>query len=115
MAKFNISQLAPEATADEKKKPGRPPKENYDRQRGDPVRERLPYGYQRATFHLREDLVQRLKNIAYTDRALILEVANKAMEDGIKIMEAEHREKGIEILEKPEREPVTVHTKKKAD
>ena len=113
--KFSISEIIPEASADVKKKPGRPKNENDTKQHGDPVRERLPYGYQRATFHLREDLVKRLKNIAFTDRKRIQEIANKVMETGIEILEAEHREAGIEILEKPEEEPVTVTNKKKAD
>lgn len=112
MAKFNISAFVPEAADSSKKKPGRPKNESV--QHGDPVRERLPYGYRRATFHVREDLVQRLKNLAYTDRERIQDVANRLIETGLDLAEAEHREAGIEILEKPEREPISVSNKKKA-
>lgn len=52
--------------------------------------EGLPLNWTRATFIVREDLLERLKDLAYTERRSIKEVINDAIEqyiDGKEIIE----------------------------
>ena len=52
--------------------------------------EGLPVNWTRATFIVREDLLEKLKNLAYTERRSIKEVINEAIEqfiDGKEIIE----------------------------
>ena len=113
MAKFNRDLIDDvlSAAPEKKKTRGQPRNENI--QHGDPVRERLPYGYRRATFHLREDLLQRLRDIAYTDRERIQDLANRYIEAGIEQAEADHKAAGTEILQMPDREPIPNNRKKR--
>ena len=89
---------------------GRP--QNPKIQHGDPTRERLPYGYKRSTYHLREDLADRLKNISYTDRIRLQELVNNIIEEAVLRIEKEHQEAGIEILKAPAKEIVYSSAKK---
>lgn len=74
---------------DDKNKGGRPRNPNI--QHGDPTTERLPKGYRRVTYHMREDLADRLRDIAYTDRLRLQDLVNDIIEAGVKQIEADHK------------------------
>lgn len=90
---------------EKKSKRGHPINNNI--QHGDPVRERLPYGYRRVTFHLREDLIPQIQNMAYTKRERIQDLANRYIADGLKHDEEALLAAGEKIQIKPDRVPIT--------
>ena len=53
----------------------------------------------RATFIVNEDLLEKLKSLAYWDRVLIKDIVNNALEDYI----ARHEKKNGEIKEMPKK------------
>ncbi|MCR5304863.1 MAG: hypothetical protein K6E33_09920 [Lachnospiraceae bacterium] len=81
-----------------KKKKGRPQKP--DIVRGNSVQEGLTQDYTRATFILRVDLVERLKNYAYTERLSMKEAINKLVGEALKREETRLKKQGKEILDR---------------
>lgn len=61
------------------KKTGRPRKDDLIREKG--VKQGLTPGWTRSTFILREDLLDKLKNYAYTERITLKEALEEALED----------------------------------
>ena len=61
------------------KKTGRPRKDDLIREKG--VQQGLTPGWTRSTFILREDLLNTLKNYAYTERITLKEALEEALED----------------------------------
>lgn len=88
-------------------KKGRPVNDNV--QHGDPSRERLRVGYKRATFHVSEDLLRRLKALAYTDRKRIQALVNEILQEGIEKREKQHEQAGENIMPYPELDPISHH------
>lgn len=70
-----INQEAPA----EEKKVGRPRKDTIVR--GNSVQENLPEEWTRATFIVKVDLLEKLKDYAYTDRKSLKDVINEMLED----------------------------------
>ena len=58
--------------------------------------------YTRATFIVRRDLLQRLKDIAFTERREIKEVINGILEEALDKVEAEYKKDGRSMLSRPE-------------
>lgn len=58
--------------------------------------------YTRATFIVRRDLLQRLKDIAFTERREIKEVINGILEEALDKVEAEYKKDGRSMLTRPE-------------
>lgn len=80
-------QAQPEVTA-RKSPAGRPQKIKREIEKSS--QEGLPVNWTRATFIVREDLLEKLKDLAYTERRSIKEVINEAIEqfiDGKEIIE----------------------------
>nr|DAL66553.1 MAG TPA: hypothetical protein [Caudoviricetes sp.] len=90
-------EIAP-AQPTEKKKRGRPQKE--DLVRGNSVQEGLTEEYTRATFIMRVDLVEKLKNYAYTERLSMKEAVNKIIAEALEREEKRLAKEGAEILER---------------
>lgn len=86
----------PEQT--EKRKRGRPKKD--DLVRGNSVQEGLTEEYTRATFILRVDLVEKIKNYAYTERLTMKEAANKLLSEALEREEKRLAKDGVEIISK---------------
>ncbi len=57
-------------------------------------------GYQRATFIVREDLLKKLKDYAYTERREIKDVVNEILAEALEKVEAEYRKDGRKMMEK---------------
>ena len=90
-------EVAP-AQSTEKKKRGRPQKE--DLVRGNSVQEGLTEEYTRATFIMRVDLVEKLKNYAYTERLSMKEAVNKIIGEALEREEKRLKKDGAEILDR---------------
>lgn len=86
------------APAAEKRKRGRPQKEELVR--GNSVQEGLTEEYTRATFILRVDLVEKLKNYAYTERLTMKEAVNKIIDEALTREEKRLAKQGNEILDR---------------
>lgn len=67
---------------EEKNKVGRPRKHPL-REKGKTQKENLPDDWTRATFIVREDLLETLKDLAYTNRTTIKEEINQAIAEYI--------------------------------
>ena len=80
------------------KKRGRPQKDNLVR--GNSVQEGLPEEYTRATFIMRVDLVEKLKNYAYTERLSMKEAVNKLINEALEREEKRLNKQGKEILDR---------------
>ena len=93
---FPQEQAEPEAT--EKRRRGRPQKDNIVR--GISVQEGLTEEYTRATFIIRVDLLEKLKNYAYTERLTIKEAANKLLGEALEREEKRLAKDGVEIISK---------------
>jgi len=93
---FPQEQAEPEAT--EKRRRGRPQKDNIVR--GISVQEGLTEEYTRATFVMRVDLLEKLKNYAYTERLTIKEAANKLLGEALEREEKRLAKDGVEIISK---------------
>lgn len=61
------------------KRPGRPRKDDVIREKG--TKQGLTPGWTRATFIIRDDLLETLKNYAYTERITVKEALEDALED----------------------------------
>lgn len=57
-----------------------------------------PEAYQRATFIVRRDLLDALKDYAYTERREIKEVINQILEEAMKKTAAEYAKAGKQML-----------------
>lgn len=66
-------------TPAEEKKVGRPRKNNIVR--GNSVQENLPEEWTRATFIVKVDLLEKLKDYSYTDRRSLKDIINEMLED----------------------------------
>ena len=86
----------PEQT--EKRRRGRPQKD--DLVRGNSVQEGLTEEYTRATFILRVDLVDKMKDYAYTERLTMKEAANKLLSEALEREEKRLTKEGTGILER---------------
>jgi len=86
------------AAAEPKKKRGRPQKD--DIVRGNSVQEGLTEEYTRATFILRVDLVEKLKNYAYTERLTMKETINRIIGEALEREEKRLAKQGNEILDR---------------
>ena len=80
------------------KKRGRPQKD--DLVRGNSVQEGLTEEYTRATFIMRVDLVEKLKNYAYTERLSMKEAVNKIIGEALEREEKRLAKQGNEILDR---------------
>ena len=97
---FSTQEEKPEIAPvqQEKKKRGRPQKD--DLVRGNSVQEGLTEEYTRATFIMRVDLVEKLKNYAYTERLSMKEAVNKIIGEALEREEKRLAKEGAEILER---------------
>lgn len=75
---------------EEKNKVGRPRKHPL-REKGKTQKENLPDDWTRATFIVREDLLETLKDLAYTNRTTIKEEINQALAEYLKDKEVIRR------------------------
>ncbi len=91
-------QEEPQQEAQPGKKRGRPVKDNLVR--GNSVQEGLTEEYTRATLILRVDLVEKLKNYAYTERLTMKEAANKIIAEALEREEKRLAKGGTEILDR---------------
>ncbi len=107
MAKFKLEDklnplfaAQPEETeqAAPKKKRGRPQKEELVR--GNSVQEGLTEEYTRATFIMRVDLVEKLKNYAYTERLSMKDAVNKLISEALAKEEKRLAKQGAELLDR---------------
>lgn len=85
-----------EETKPAARKRGRPKKD--DLVRGNSVQEGLTEEYTRATFILRVDLVEKIKNYAYTERLTMKEAANKLLGEALEREEKRLAKDGVEII-----------------
>lgn len=85
-----------EAAADVKRKRGRPQKEELVR--GNSVQEGLTEEYTRATFIVKIDLVEKLKDYAYTERLTMKEAINKILGEALEREEKRLAKQGNELL-----------------
>lgn len=88
----------PQQEAQPGKKRGRPVKDNLVR--GNSVQEGLTEEYTRATFIVRVDLVEKLKNYAYTERLTMKEAVNKIIAEALEREEKRLAKGGAEILDR---------------
>lgn len=98
---FNSQEEKPEVAPvqqDKKRGRGRPQKENLVR--GNSVQEGLTEEYTRATFIMRVDLVEKLKNYAYTERLSMKEAVNKIIGEALEREEKRLAKGGAEILDR---------------
>ena len=89
-------QEAAETT--EKRRRGRPQKDNIVR--GVSVQEGLTEEYTRATFILKVDLVEKIKDYAYTERLSMKEAANKLLSEALEREEKRLNKEGTGIIER---------------
>lgn len=85
-----------------KKRRGRPQKNNVVH--GVSTQEGLTAEYTRATFIVRVDLVEKLKNYAYTERLTMKEAINRILESFLDKEEKRLAKRGEVILQRPEGE-----------
>lgn len=81
-----------------KKKRGRPKKD--DIVRGNSVQEGLTEEYTRATFIIKVDLVEKLKDYAYTERLTLKEATNDLLNKALEKEEKRISEEGRSILKR---------------
>ncbi len=91
------SQEQPKKEAAKGKK-GRPKKE--DLVRGNSAQEGLTEDFTRATFILKVDTLEKLKDYAYTERLSMKEAINKLLNSALESEEKRLTKKGIELLHK---------------
>ncbi len=84
-------QAQPEVTA-RKSPAGRPQKIKREIEKSS--QEGLPENWTRATFIVREDLLERLKDYAWTDRRSLKEIVNEMLEQYLADKEIIERSKG---------------------
>jgi len=100
--KLENNPLFPQEKAEEPvkeaKRRGRPQKDNIVR--GNSVQEGLTEEYTRATFIMRVDLLEKLKNYAYTERLTMKEAANKLLGEALEREEKRLAKDGVEIISK---------------
>lgn len=75
---------------EEKKGPGRP--RTIDREYTKSSQEGLQENWTRATFIVREDLLEKLKDLAYTNRTTIKDEINQALAEYLKDKEVIRRD-----------------------
>lgn len=97
--------ISPEDTIDDMiaaqergKKRGRPKKDTVVR--GNSVQEGLTEEYTRATFIMRVELVEKLKNYAYTERLSMKEAVNKIISEALEREEKRLEKQGLKILDR---------------
>ena len=77
-----VPSAKPAKEAAKKRKVGRPA--TINRTVTKTSQEGLKEGWTRATFIVREDLLEKVKNLAYWDRKQVKEVVNEAIESHVK-------------------------------
>ena len=85
-----------------KKRRGRPQKDTVVH--GVSTQEGLTADYTRATFIVRLDLLEKLKNYAYTERLTMKEAINRILENFLDKEEKRLAKRGEAILQRPEGE-----------
>lgn len=80
------------------RKRGRPKKDTIVR--GNSIQEGLTEEYTRATFIMRVDLVEKLKNYAYTERMSMKEAVNKIIGEALEREEMRLEKQGLKILDR---------------
>ena len=76
--------------------------ESAEKKAAEPAAKADKDAYTRATFIVRRDLLQRLKDIAFTERREIKEVINGILEEALDKVEAEYKKDGRSMLSRPE-------------
>lgn len=79
-----------------KAKPGRPAK--ADVVKGNSVQEGLTADYTRATFILKVDHVEKIKDYAYTERLSLKDALEKLLGDALANIEEQYKAEGKELL-----------------
>lgn len=82
--------------AQPKRRPGRPKNESLIR--GNGAQAGLTADYSRYTMIITVDLLDRIKNIAYTERRNIKDVMEELLNDAVAKKEKQMKAEGIEIL-----------------
>lgn len=95
---FNLEDnplFAEQRQQEHKKKIGRPKKAGVVRDNS--VQEGLTADYTRATFIVRVDLLERLKDYVYTERTSLKEEINEILEEALKEREKKLEKEGRKI------------------
>ena len=100
-ALFAAPEAEPPKKQDKPKKSGKTAAQ--PKPEADPVVEQDPEEYIRATFIVRQDLLRRLKDYAYTDRREIKAVINEILEQALDEIEAGYAKRGEKMLHMNER------------
>ena len=82
-------------------KPAEQPAEPVRSKKADSV-EREKGDYTRATFIVRRDLLQRLKDVAFTERREIKDVINEILAVSLDEIEEQYQKDGRSLLKRPE-------------
>jgi hypothetical protein len=85
-----LSSLIPDGVELKRETRGRP--RTYSRKITKSSQDKTPEGETRATFIVREDLLEKIKAVAYWERARIKDIINGALVDVVERYEAEHGE-----------------------
>ena len=85
-----LSSLIPDGVELKRETRGRP--RTYAREITKSSQEKTQEGETRATFIVREDLLEKIKAVAYWERARIKDIINGALVDVVERYEAEHGE-----------------------
>ena len=94
------SPLPSPAVQETPEKPHRGRPQNGDLVRGVSVQEGLTQDYTRATFIMRVDLVEKLKNYAYTERLSMKDAVNMLMADALQREESRLEKEGQRLLDR---------------
>lgn len=100
MAKFELENNPLFEQIQEKPKRGRPKKD--DIVRGNSVQEGLTKEFTRATFIMQVDILEKLKNYAYTERIAIKDAVNNLLDNALNKEEQRLKKEGRQILERGE-------------
>ena len=87
-----------DSEAEEKRKRGRPKKDNLVRDNS--VQEGLTEDYTRATFIVRVSLLEKLKNYAYTDRLSMKDAIDKLLTEALDREEKRLNKQGSKLLDR---------------
>ena len=85
-----LSSLIPDGVELKRETRGRP--RTYSREITKSSQDKTPEGETRATFIVREDILEKIKAVAYWERARIKDIINGALVDVVERYEAEHGE-----------------------
>ena len=85
-----LTSLIPDGVELKRETRGRP--RTYSREITKSSQDKTPEGETRATFIVREDILEKIKAVAYWERARIKDIINGALVDVVERYEAEHGE-----------------------